>query len=171
MISITDCIGLIRCLHEAREKECDMTIPTFTAEASLNKAILNYQYVPQPSAGNTSQIVSPAACCITSGGCTDIDLPFWLAWAPCSALGLVQGGATLVPSPCSSTSGCPPPPPPPPPPPTCRTLTGKCTGFGSMQCVSDAPLSAQCCSGWFQYPWITVCSDGTRSQGCGICAW
>jgi hypothetical protein len=49
------------------------------------------------------------------------------------------------------------------PPDNCVSFAGKCTGFGSRQCVtaptaiaSDAPTIDQCCGGSFQYPWVEV---------------
>ncbi len=60
----------------------------------------------------------------------------------------------------------------------CRSFTGRCTGFGSKQCVTapaaftpDALVVEQCCSGWFQYPWITVCEGQQPTRGCGFCLW
>ncbi len=58
----------------------------------------------------------------------------------------------------------------------CWRFRGRCTGFGRMQCVSgpeaqtpDALIIQQCCSGWFQYPWIEVCPGKTARRGCGFC--
>lgn len=53
---------------------------------------------------------------------------------------------------------------------TCQTFTGGSTGgfwSHSDQCVTS-PLSgaSQCCTGWYQCPQISECSDGTRTQGC-----
>lgn len=60
----------------------------------------------------------------------------------------------------------------------CTTYTGRCTGFGSRQCVTapeslnpDAATTTQCCGGWFQYPWITACRTGPVQKGCGFCLW
>ena len=58
----------------------------------------------------------------------------------------------------------------------CWSFTGKCTGFGTRQCVEgpasqtpDAEIIHQCCGGWFQYPWIEVCPGQTATKGCGFC--
>jgi hypothetical protein len=58
----------------------------------------------------------------------------------------------------------------------CRSFTGKCTGFGTRQCVTapvsispDATTIEQCCGGWFQYPWVEVCPGKEPRQGCGAC--
>jgi hypothetical protein len=60
----------------------------------------------------------------------------------------------------------------------CWFLHGRCTGFGSRQCVTapesqspDAATVEQCCGGWFQYPWIEVCPDSPATSGCGFCLW
>jgi hypothetical protein len=60
----------------------------------------------------------------------------------------------------------------------CATFSGRCTGFGSRQCVQgpvnmtpDAAMTIQCCNGWFQYPWITACESGPVQKGCGFCFW
>ena len=64
------------------------------------------------------------------------------------------------------------------PPKNCRTFTGRCTGFGSRQCVTaaesftpDSSVVEQCCNGWFQYPWIEICEGEPPKQGCGFCFW
>jgi hypothetical protein len=60
----------------------------------------------------------------------------------------------------------------------CRTYTGPCTGFGTRRCVvapdsfsPDAATVEQCCSGWFQFPWIEVCDGKPVRKGCGFCFW
>jgi hypothetical protein len=60
----------------------------------------------------------------------------------------------------------------------CQTFSGRCTGFGSRRCVTapaaltpDSTVVEQCCNGWFQYPWITVCAGQRPTQGCGFCLW
>ena len=60
----------------------------------------------------------------------------------------------------------------------CWHFDGRCTGFGSRQCVSgparqepDAEIIEQCCGGWFQYPWIEVCPGEAARTGCGFCLW
>ena len=64
------------------------------------------------------------------------------------------------------------------PPEAVRTFTGRCTGFGSRQCVTapesftpDARIVEQCCNGWFQYPWIEIREGEPPRQGCGFCLW
>jgi len=61
----------------------------------------------------------------------------------------------------------------------CWSYHGSCTGWGTRQCIVGPkdPINSpgeelihQCCSGWFQYPWIEVC-DGRVNQGCGLCFW
>jgi hypothetical protein len=61
---------------------------------------------------------------------------------------------------------------------SCWRFTGRCTGFGSRQCVTgpaaqtpDAVTIEHCCSGWFQYPWIEVCPGQSATTGCGFCFW
>jgi hypothetical protein len=61
---------------------------------------------------------------------------------------------------------------------SCWSFTGRCTGFGSRQCVEapasqdpDAETVTQCCNGWFQYPWIEVCPGQPATTGCGFCLW
>lgn len=64
---------------------------------------------------------------------------------------------------------------------TCSSAAGRCTGAGwwaSRQCVSaadalapDALVVTQCCSGWFQYPWIETCATPPARRGCGFCFW
>ncbi len=58
----------------------------------------------------------------------------------------------------------------------CKTFAGRCTGLGRRQCITapasitaDATTVTQCCGGWFQYPWITVCPGQAPQQGCGFC--
>jgi hypothetical protein len=60
----------------------------------------------------------------------------------------------------------------------CWYYHGRCTGFGSRQCVTapesqspDAASVTQCCGGWFQYPWIEVCPGSPAARGCGFCLW
>jgi hypothetical protein len=60
----------------------------------------------------------------------------------------------------------------------CWKFSGRCTGFGSRQCVlgparqePDAEIITQCCGGWFQYPWIEVCPGQEARAGCGFCFW
>lgn len=60
----------------------------------------------------------------------------------------------------------------------CRMFTGRCTGFGSRQCVvapesmsPDAAMIEHCCSGWFQFPWIEICEGQPPKRGCGFCFW
>lgn len=60
----------------------------------------------------------------------------------------------------------------------CRTYTGRCTGFGTRQCViapvsfdPDAATIEHCCNGWFQYPWIEICEGEPPKMGCGFCFW
>jgi hypothetical protein len=60
----------------------------------------------------------------------------------------------------------------------CWQIKGRCTGFGSRQCVTgpasqepDAGIIEQCCGGWFQYPWIEVCPGEPARTGCGFCFW
>jgi hypothetical protein len=60
----------------------------------------------------------------------------------------------------------------------CQSYTGRCTGFGSRQCVTapesldpDAAVVEQCCGGWFQYPWIEICPGQSPRMGCGFCFW
>ena len=60
----------------------------------------------------------------------------------------------------------------------CWHFNGRCTGFGSRQCVSgpasqepDAEIIEQCCGGWFRYPWIEVCPGESARTGCGFCFW
>src|SRR5882757_1816539 len=57
-------------------------------------------------------------------------------------------------------------------PSNCQTFSGRCTGFGSRRCVTapaaltpDSIVVEQCCGGWFQYPWITVCVGQQPTQG------
>jgi hypothetical protein len=51
----------------------------------------------------------------------------------------------------------------------CTTFSGQCTGAGgSAKCIT-AGGTTQCCHSNWLYGWwpeITVCNDGTRSQGC-----
>ena len=60
----------------------------------------------------------------------------------------------------------------------CWYFHGRCTGFGTRQCVEapesqspDAGIISQCCGGWFQYPWIEVCPGEPAKTGCGFCFW
>lgn len=60
----------------------------------------------------------------------------------------------------------------------CWHFRGRCTGWGTRQCVTgpeeqspDALIIEQCCSGWFQYPWIEVCPGTKATRGCGFCLW
>jgi hypothetical protein len=60
----------------------------------------------------------------------------------------------------------------------CQSFHGKCTGFGTRQCVTapvsvspDATTIEQCCGGSFQYPWVEVCPGQVPTQGCGVCLW
>jgi hypothetical protein len=60
-------------------------------------------------------------------------------------------------------------------PTTCTHFDGPCTGShvwfdapAPTRCIS-AGGTVQCCGGWYQYPWVKACADGTRTQGCGFC--
>jgi|SRR5262245_7349853 len=60
----------------------------------------------------------------------------------------------------------------------CTMYAGRCTGFGTQQCVTapeslspDATVITQCCAGWFQYPWIQICEGEPPRRGCGFCLW
>jgi len=61
-----------------------------------------------------------------------------------------------------------------PAPPTCKTTTGRCTGAGGAdQCIIAGGVTQCCHSNWLYgwFPWITVCSDGTVTQGCNGPCW
>jgi hypothetical protein len=62
----------------------------------------------------------------------------------------------------------------------CWRYYGSCTRFSwyyvGRQCVVGpatqelgAETIEQCCSGWFQYPWIEVCPGEEAHSGCGFC--
>jgi len=64
----------------------------------------------------------------------------------------------------------------------CTHYYGRCTGafwWASRQCIDglatpEDPYSntvTQCCSGWFQYPWIESCPGQPPTSGCGSCLW
>jgi hypothetical protein len=62
----------------------------------------------------------------------------------------------------------------------CWRYYGNCTRFAlyymGTQCVTgparqeaSAETIEQCCTGWFQYPWIEVCPGEEARRGCGFC--
>ncbi len=60
----------------------------------------------------------------------------------------------------------------------CTSFQGKCTGFGTRQCITapvaltpDAQVTEQCCGDWFQYPSIQVCPGREPAKACGVCLW
>jgi hypothetical protein len=128
-----------------------MNMPGLNAEASLYTAGAAYPMAgsPQAPAADTEivpQQVQPDPACV--GNCES-------QRATCVSSCDSQRGQCL--------QGCR----------RCESFHGGCTGaFWSFtrQCVTS-PRSGfqQCCGGWYQYPWIQECSDGSRSSGCGAC--
>jgi hypothetical protein len=58
----------------------------------------------------------------------------------------------------------------------CTQYAGRCTGSGGRQCVTapssqspDAITVTQCCSGSYQYPWVSVCPGQQAVRGCSFC--
>lgn len=128
-----------------------MNMPGLTAEASLYGAGVAYQMAgsPRASAGEVEivlQQVQPDPTCVANCG---------------SQRSSCISGCESQNQQC--LQGCR----------TCERFAGGCTwGFWSFrrQCVTS-PRSGfqQCCGGWYQYPAILECSDGTREAGCYPC--